>query len=185
MSRHHKTVAALAAVLGVGVAVASVLGPLVLGVLRYRTSDTTLNQIMGGDMAGLVMVAPTALAAAVLPWRGHRAGPVVALAPALWAMYMYAQLIVGQEYLRLPGNNEQFFPLLLAVFVVGEVVTVATRRAVDTAQLPALPRRSERTAGVVLLVLAGFLVERRHPTRRSSMWLSSAYVGQRRTASVR
>jgi hypothetical protein len=90
-------------------------------------------------------------------WRGHRAGPVIALAPGLWAVYMYAQLIVGQEYLRYPGNNERFLPLLLAVFVLGEVVTVLAWRAARHHLLPA-PRRLERTAGVVLLVLAAFLV---------------------------
>ena len=158
MSGQRKVLAVLVATLGVGVAFAGVLGPLVLGVLRYRTSDTTLNQIIGGDLAGLVAVAPTALAAGVLLWRGHRAGPVVALAPALWAVYMYAQLIVGQEYLQLPGNNERFFPLLLGLFVLGGAATVLAWRATDDHALPPLPRRLERTAGVVLLVLAAFLV---------------------------
>jgi len=157
MSGQHKVMAVLTAALGVGVAAASLLGPLALDALRYRTSETTLNQIVGGDLAGLVVVAPTAVAAAVLLWRGHRAGPVVALAPALWAIYMYTQLIVGQEYLRLPGNNERFFPLLLALFVAGEAVAVLAWRATDVHTLPELPRRLERTAGVVLLVLAGFL----------------------------
>jgi hypothetical protein len=158
MSGQHKVMAVLTAALGVGVAAASLLGPLVLDVLRYRTSDTALNQVTGGDLAGLVVVAPVALVAAVLLWRGHRAGPLVALAPALWAVYMYAQLIVGQEYLRLPGNNERFFPLLLALFIFGEAVVVLAWRAIDVHTLPELPRRLERTAGVVLLVLAAFLV---------------------------
>lgn len=158
MSGQHRMMAVLAGVLGVGVATAGLLGPLVLDVLRYRTSDTTLNQVTGGDLAGLVVVAPTALVAAVLLWRGHRAGPLVAVAPALWAVYMYAQLIVGQEYLQLPGNSERFFPLLLALFVVGEAVAVLAWRATDDHTLPPLPRRLERTAGMVLLILAGFLV---------------------------
>lgn len=157
MSGQHKVMAVLTVALGVGVAAVSVLGPLVLDVLRYRTSNTTLNQITGGDLAGLVVVATVALVAAVLLWRGHRAGPVVALAPALWAVYMYAQLIVGQEYLQLPGNNERFFPLLLALFILGEAVAVLAWRATDVRTLPALPRRLERTTGVVLLVLAAFL----------------------------
>jgi hypothetical protein len=158
MSRYRRTTGLLVALLGAGVAVASMLGPLVFDVLRYRTSDTTVNQVMGGDLAGLVVVAPTALVAGAMLWRGHHAGPVVALAPALWAVYMYAQLIVGQEYLQLPGNNERFFPLLLALFVTGEAVAVLAWRAVDAGRLPALPQRLERTAGVVLLVLAAFLV---------------------------
>lgn len=63
-----------------GIAVASVVGPLVFGAIAHRTSDATLNQIVG-DLAGLVVVAPTALVASVLLLRGHRAGPLVALAP--------------------------------------------------------------------------------------------------------
>jgi hypothetical protein len=158
MSGQHKMMAVLAGALGVGVVAVSLLGPLVLDVLRYRTSTTTLNQVTGGDLAGLVVVAPTALVAAVLLWRGHRAGPLVALAPALWAVYMYAQLIVGQEYLQLPGNNERFFPLLLGLFIVGEAVAVLAWRATDVQTLPPLPRRLDRIAGVVLLVVAAFLV---------------------------
>ncbi len=158
MSGQRRTMAVLTMALGVGVATASVLGPLVLGVLRYPTSETTLNQVAGGDLAGLAVVAPVALAAAVLLWRGHRAGPVVALAPALWAVYMYAQLIVGQEHLQLPGNSERFFPLLLTLFVLGEAVVVLAWRAIDAEDLSPLPRRLERTSGVVLLALAAFLV---------------------------
>lgn len=157
MSQQRVTLATLVAALGVGIATASILGPLVLAVLQYRTSDTTVNQIVGGDLAGLVLVAPTAIVAAALLLRVHRAGPVVALAPALWAMYVYAQLIVGQEYLDLPGNNEQFFPLLLTLFILGAVVTVLAWRAIDARRLPPISHTLERTTGAALLVLAVFL----------------------------
>jgi hypothetical protein len=37
------------------------LGPCLLGVIRYRTSATTLNQLVGADAAALFVVArPTA-----------------------------------------------------------------------------------------------------------------------------
>lgn len=150
--------ALLLGVLGIGIATASMLGPLGTEALTYRTSATTLNQIIGGDLAGLVVVAPTALAAAVLVLRRHPAGPVLALAPALWAIYMYLQLVVGQEYAVHPGNNERFFPLLLGLFVVGETIAVLGWRTIDPERLPAISTRLERAAGVVLLVLAAFLV---------------------------
>lgn len=150
--------ASLLGMLGLGIATASILGPLVTGTLAYRTSDTTLNQVVGGDLAALVLVAPVALVAALLVLRAHPAGPVLALAPALWAMYMYAQLVVGQEYLQLPGNNERFFPLLLGLFVLGEVVLVLAWRATGAVTLPAMRPRLERTTGVLLLVLSAFLV---------------------------
>ena len=55
--------------LGTAVAAVAVLGPLVSGVLRYRTSPTSPNQIIGGDAAALAR-----------PWwaRGLRARRLVA-----------------------------------------------------------------------------------------------------------
>ncbi|HET6532761.1 MAG TPA: hypothetical protein VFH03_19405 [Actinoplanes sp.] len=94
--------AAAVAVLAAGVAAVSLLGPLVLGVMRYRTSATTVNQLLGGDAAGLFVVAPLGLLAALLAFRGHAAGSLLASGVGVFALYTYAQVIVGQEYLRLP-----------------------------------------------------------------------------------
>jgi hypothetical protein len=77
---------------------------------------------------------------------------------ASYAVYIYSQLIVGEEYLRLPGNNERWFPLLYTAFVLGGALLVTAWRAVDAARLPATPRWLDRLTGVVLLVVAGHLV---------------------------
>ena len=148
------------AALAAGVALTAVLGPLVLGVLVHRTSDTTLNQLLGVDLANLFVVAPFSVAVAVLAWRRHRAAPVLALGPAVYAVYTFTQVIVGQEYLRLPGNVERFFPLLLVVFVLGAVIAVAAWTAID--DLPAPSHRLERMVGVTLLAVAVFLVVGQH-----------------------
>src|SRR3712207_8515949 len=96
----------------------AVLGPLVMGVLQFRTSDLARNQIEGGDAAALVVVGPACLVIALLALRGHRAALVLSLSPAVYAVYMYSQLIMGNEYLRLPGNIEHFFPLLLGIVLL-------------------------------------------------------------------
>jgi hypothetical protein len=145
-------------ILGVGIAVNAVLGPLVTDVIRYRTSPTTLNQLMGGDVAALFVVGPMCMFAAVLALRRHPAAPVLALGPAAFAIYTLPQLVIGQEYLRLPGNNEWFFPLHLALFICAEVALVLAWSLVDTTGLPVTTRRTDRVAAVVLLVVAGFLV---------------------------
>ena len=147
-------------VLAVGIATTSVLGPVGLGLMRYRTSPTTLNQLLGSDAASLFVVAPLTLVAAGLTARRHPVGPLLALGVGVYALYIYAQIVIGQEYLRLPGNVERFFPLLLAVFLVAEAVVVLAWRLA-----PPTPRptpRLERTAAIVLLLVAVFLVFGQH-----------------------
>ena len=160
--RSGRGLAAGLILLGLVVAAAALLGPFVADVIHYRTSDTTLNQIIGGDAAGLVVVAPFAIAVGLLALRGHPAAPVLALAPATFVLYTYPQLIVGQEYLRLPGNNERFFPLFLAGFVLAGAVAVSAWRAIDAERLPPTPRRLDRLTAAVLLFVALFLAVGQH-----------------------
>jgi hypothetical protein len=143
--------------LGTAVATVAVLGPLVLDVLRYRISATSLNQIIGGDAAALAVVVPVTVAVGVLTIRGHPAAPVLALAPSIFVVYTYTQLIIGNEYLRLPGNVERFFPLLLAVFIVAGAVALRAWNSVPE-PLPPTSAGVDRTAGVLLLVIAAFVL---------------------------
>jgi hypothetical protein len=154
--------------LALGIAASSLLGPLVLGLMRYRTSPTTANQLLGSDTAALFVIAPLTLLAAVLAARRHPIAPQLALGIGVYAVYTYAQIIIGQEYLRLPGNVERFFPLLLGVFILAEAVIVLAWRS-----LPPLPRPStalRRAAGIVLLLVATFLVFGQHLRPMITAW---------------
>jgi hypothetical protein len=144
--------------LGVVVATTALLGPWGVGVIHYRTSATTLNQIIGADAAAFIVVAPLAVVAGVLVLRHHPVGPVLALAPSVFVVYTYTQLIVGQEYLRLPGNNERYFPLLLGGFILAGCIAVAAWRGLDPATLPSMSPRLGRAYAVVLAVVAAYLV---------------------------
>jgi hypothetical protein len=156
--RSNRWLAVLLVLLGSGVAASGVLGPLVTGTIHYRTSATTLNQIVGGDLAALLLVAPLSVAVAALAWRRHPAAPALALGPAVYALYIYAQLVVGQEYLALPGNSEHFFLLHLGVFLLAEAVLVLALGQLRGVMLPAVGRRDEKVASAGLLVIALFLV---------------------------
>jgi hypothetical protein len=144
--------------LGAAVAVVAALGPLVFDSLRYRTSPTSMNQILGGDAATLMVVVPVTIAVGVLAIRGHPAAPVLALAPSIFVVYTYTQLIVGNEYLRLPGNVERFFPLMLGVFILAGSIAIRSWSTVPAAQLPPTSATADRVAGVLLLVIAVFVV---------------------------
>lgn len=169
------------AVLGALVLGYVVLGPLLLGVIRFRTSASGLNQVRGGDLAALLVVVPTCFAVSWLAARGHRAAPVLGLAPAVFAMYTYSQLILGNEYLHRPGNVERFFPLLLCLFVLAAALALRCWSLVDPDLLPVPSRRLERGSGILLVVTAVFvvvgihlpgLVDALHDPPRGSLYLS-------------
>ena len=144
--------------LGGFVTVYVVLGPLVLDVIHFRTSVSGLNQVRGGDLAAIAVVVPICMMVGWLAWRGHPAAPVLALAPAMFAMYTYSQLILGNEYLRLPGNIERFFPLLLAMFLLAAAVVLRCWRLTEVERLPVSSRRLEQGSGMLLVIVAAFIV---------------------------
>jgi hypothetical protein len=120
--------------------------------------------------AALLLVAPAGILVGLLAWRRHPAAPVLALAPASFAVYTSTRLIVGQEYLRLPGNNERFFPLLLGIFLLGGAVALVAWGGIDPTRLPATSRRMDRMAGGLLLAVAAFVVVGLHlPTYLDAM----------------
>lgn len=143
--------------LGIGAALVAVLGPLVAGVIEYHVSEGAVNQVIGGDLAGLVLVAPVSIIAGILVWRGHLAGPVLALGPAVYGLYMYSQLALGNDISRYAGNSERFFLLYLGMFVLAGAIAIAAWKIVDDLELPSTPKRLNRFFGWFVLVIAFFL----------------------------
>lgn len=142
--------------LAAALAVNSLLGPLAAGVVTYPLSETLLNQTIGLEAFTLVAVVPLTALAGLLVLRGHAIGPVVAIPPAAYTVYMFAQYVVGPEY--------QTYPLVvvlhLGIFVLGGgLLLVAWTRARVRDLPPISPRRTRRySAG--LFLLAAFVTSR-------------------------
>ncbi len=143
--------------LATGVATMALLGPLALGWVDYHVVDDVENQVVGGDLAAVALVAPTCALAGALVLRGHRAGPVLALAPTAFVMYLYTQLAIGGEFAAVSGNSERAFPLMLALFWLAGAGFVLAWRAVDAAALPEPRDALRRSIGGALLLVAVFL----------------------------
>ena len=144
--------------LALGLVLLAVLGPLGLEVIEYRYSETFLNQARGLDAFAVAVVAPVAVAAAVLARRGNPAAPFVALGPAGFATYMLTQYVIGPEYLVVDGNGERFFLLFVALFVLSAAVLLGAWGSAQDHALPVLTERRWRRRGQGLLVLCGFVV---------------------------
>ena len=156
--------------LAVGVALAALLGPLTGGPTRYHVSADALNQIIGGDLVAVALVAPVSLFAALLAWRGHPAAPVVALGPAVFAVYTYTQLAIGGDYARYEGNSERFFVLHLAIFVLGSAIALSSWATIKNLRLPPMTRRSRRVLGSFVIVVAGFVLVGLHLPTLIDAW---------------
>lgn len=144
--------------LGAGAAAVALMGPLILGVIDYHVSQTSVNQIIGGDVAGLLLVAPVSFIAGVLVWQRHFAGPVLALGPAVYALYMYSQLALGGDAMRYHGNSEMFFPLFLGLFVLAGAIAIGAWTRIDVRHLLDSKPRVDRSFGWFALFIAVFLV---------------------------
>jgi len=141
--------------LGGGVAASAILGPLVFKVVKFRTSANLENQFVGGEVVSLGVVAPVAVAAGILWLRGHRLAPTLALAPALYAVYTYTSVVLGQEYARYPGNVEKFFPLYAALVAGGAALTAAAWSALPVGAIPLPPARLRRTLAGLFIGVGG------------------------------
>lgn len=167
--RPHSLLGVALIVLGIGAAAVALVGPLGAGWLEYHVSPGAAGQARGGDVAGLVLVAPVSFIAGVLVLRRHRLGPVLALSPAAYGMYMYFQLGVSGDSARYPGNSEYFFPLLLGLFVLcGLIMLMAVR--VPAPGIGSPSRRLNRIIGVYLLLVSAFLVFGLHLPGLLAVW---------------
>lgn len=165
METKDRTLPLTLGALALGLALVAVLGPLISGVVDYRYSPTMLNQAVGLDAFALAVVAPLAVLAAVLIARGRMAGPLLALAPSGFAVYMLVQYVIGPEYLLVDGNGERAFLLFVTLFVVaGAGLLQSWARA----RVPEVAERTWRRRAVTLLVLAVFVV--------GGMYLSNGFT---------
>ena len=154
----HRGLAFATMLLGFGVAANALAGPFVLEIIDYRFSTTLINQGIGLDAVALCAVFPVAILASILMWRRHHAGLVLAFVPSTFAIYMLPQYVIGPEYLRLSGNNEQFFPFHLALFVLAMGVFLFAWNAIEDERLRPHSRPSDRMRAMVLLALAVFIL---------------------------
>ena len=143
-------------VLGAGIALSALLGPLALRVIEFRTSKHIENQFVGGEVVSLGLVAPAAIAAGVLWLRGHRLAPVLAVGPAAYAVYTYTTAVIGQEYALYEGNVEQFFPLYAGLVAGGVAVAAKSWSQLREAVASEPPDGLRRALAAIFLGIGGF-----------------------------
>lgn len=168
--RVRAALAALLALIGVGALAVSLLGPLVLSTIRYHASDGAVAQVRGGDVAGLLLVAPVSIVAAVLVARGRRGGEALAVAPAAYGLYMYTQLAISGDLTRYDGNSERWFVLFWVLVTACAAALVLAVPQVLRDPEPARGRGLERAVAWYLVAVALFLMVGLHLPGLADAW---------------
>ena len=141
------------------VATISLLGPLGLGILQYRTSASGVNQTIGVDAVDLFLMVPVlVLGGALLLLRRPGAKYLLILAPlTLFSLALEAG--VGQEWNLYPGNVERFAWLFIVETVVALVLLVGTLPMFSERDAPEFAKRGLRLyIAFVTLLLVLFAV---------------------------
>jgi hypothetical protein len=159
----QRTVAGACFALAAMLVLVALLGPLLTGTIEYRYTETYENQVIGLDAFALIVAAPLLLAACALTLSGRALGPLLALGPALMAAYMAPQYVLGAHYDAIPGNNEDYFLLFVALFIVAAGTAIAAWRATAREALPPWPARRRRWVALLLFGVAAFLIARYVP----------------------
>jgi hypothetical protein len=143
--------------LAAGITAAVVFGPIGLGAIQWRVSADLLHQIIGADAAMLLLVVPSALAAAWL-WRlDARLATPLALGVGLVTLYYAVADVVGADYTRYSGNNERVFLLFLGLIVLSWMTAARAWAALD--MVPPVPDLLlARGFAAVLLAAGGLLL---------------------------
>jgi hypothetical protein len=140
MSSKRRMTGVALILLGLGLAVSAILGPLGLGIISFRVSPSAQIQLLGGEFVSLVVAAPVAIPAGVLWLQGHRLAPALAIGPAMYAVYTYVQFILGPDYRSYPGNNESLFPLYVLLTILSWTLATRAWLALDLLRPTSLAR---------------------------------------------
>lgn len=150
----------VAAFLGaIVVATAAILGPLVLGVIQYRTSQSGIWQTMGVDAVNLLLIVPILVIGGILlALQRDGAKYFLILAPVtLFSLGFEAG--AGQEWSLYPGNAERYVWLFIIEVIVALVLLVGTLPMFSERDVPQFGKRGLRIyVAFVTLLLVLFTV---------------------------
>jgi len=117
-------VALVAIAAGLVLVTLAIQGPLVRGVLTYKTAALINNQLLGQDAVNLVLMAPLLLAAGILLLMRKPLARYLLIATPLFLMYYALSYTIGWEWSSptYTGNSERSFFLFLFILIAALII---------------------------------------------------------------
>lgn len=155
----------VAIISAVVVAAMAILGPLVLGEIEYRTSESGVWQVQGGDIVNLFLIAPILTVGGIMHLLRREGSKYLLILTPITLIYTGLSVGIGQEWgdPRYTGNVEQYAWLYLTMIIGGLILLVSSLPLFSERDAPEFGRKGLRIYVALMMV---FLV------MFSVMWLS-------------
>lgn len=124
----------------------ALLGPLGLGVIEYRTSQSTIYQTMGQDLVGIILIAPLLLIGGFLHIAKRSGAKYFLILTPITLIYTGLSYGIGQEWSNpiYTGNVENFFWLFLMLIIGGLILGASSLSSFSEKDAPAFSTRGLR-----------------------------------------
>lgn len=155
-------VALIALTSALNLAFISLGGPLALNIIKYRFSEATEWQVMGQDLANLLILAPICLIGGILLLRDNKGAYTWLALPGLYMMYTGMSYAIGNEwshpaYQNIGANVESYSFFLIWMSVSGLILLVYSIPHIDTQDAPDLnPNVRKVIVGLMTVLLTLF-----------------------------
>ena len=135
----------------------TVLGPVGLGVIHYRISQSGLYQTEGFDITDLTLMAPILLVGGVLALLRKGSAKYFLILPPLTLFYTGLAFGTGQEYSNpaMPGNVQNYFGLYLTLMIGGIILLLGAITSFAPRDAPKLNVRGLR---IYVALMSAFLL---------------------------
>lgn len=137
--------------------IVAILGPLGLGIMEHRTSQSGVYQTTGQDLANLLLLTPILLIGGVLHLRKRDSSKYFLILTSITLIYTGLSYGIGQEWSNpaYTGNIENYFWLFWAMIVGGLIIGMSSLSMFTEDDAPEFGRRGLR---IYVILLAIFLL---------------------------
>lgn len=124
----------------------AILGPLGLGIMEHRTSQSGVYQLMGQDLADLLLLTPLLLIGGILHLMKRDSSKYFLILTPITLIYTGLSYGIGQEWSNpaYTGNIENYFWLFWTMVVGGLIIGMSSLSMFTTDDAPEFDRKGLR-----------------------------------------
>ncbi len=130
------------------------MGPLGLGIIQYRTSQSGIYQTIGADLTALILIVPILLIGALLNLKNKSTAKYFLILPPITLIYNGLTYGIGQEWSNpaYTGNVEKYYWLFLPLIIGGLILLIGSLSMFSKQDAPKFNPKKLRIYVVIMAI---------------------------------